>query len=484
MAEQAQPSKICVDDPRSFEELANKVVSYFVAVNEGIPVEVEDLIQRRFKTAAARMKNLKDVVDREIEERDVKDLLKLWLDKQTASKAIVKKFLKDALIIDTGNPNAILKLAQVPEEQIPEILDLDNCPQGKEEQTQQSVASMAFTIAIIRGFMLTGNHDDLETPVDAASTELAHFQECSTSEVEVLRRENAMLIQKLEQLTMQMAGMTGIGNFAGGVVSSAKDHLDLGKKIKKTVDQRKTQLGLDEDVSDLSEEDVNTFSNEYDDVDMSSKHGSIAGSFIASKSERVDLLAAIQEATDIKTSSVPTDITYLISQLESVSGLTYINVRGDIYRIKKANSKDTSPGMFKLSLLSANYRSPTSLAFGGRPPQYFLPSNTFQFTAQIEEQLLMLEADENDASVVSAALKKRIDISARKANVQSYYRQMRTLLASHMSTSSSQRQLPDDHVCTWALFAQFHYLFFSNAMARNRDDLLKDAGSRSLDDPL
>ena len=137
MAEQAQPSKICVDDPRSFDELANKVVSYFVAVNEGIPVEVEDLIQRRFKTAAARMKNLKDVVDREIEERDVKDLLKLWLDKQTASKAIVKKFLKDALIIDTGNPNAILKLAQVPEEQIPEILDLDNCPQEKEEQTQQ-----------------------------------------------------------------------------------------------------------------------------------------------------------------------------------------------------------------------------------------------------------------------------------------------------------------------------------------------------------
>ena len=475
METQGQSSNIIFDDPRSFYDLADGVVSYFVAVNEGIPAEIEDLIKRRFLTfTGAPMQNLKDVVDQEIEKRDVKELLKLWLDKQTASKAVVKKFLKDALIIDTGNPYVILKLAKVPEEQIPKILDLDNCPQEKEAQMEQSVASMSLAIAIIRGFMIMGKHEDVETPVDVASIEMIHFEECAVSEVEVLRKQNAILTRQVEQLTKQMAGITGLGNFAGGIVSSAKDHLDTGKKIRKTVDKRKAQLGLDGEVSDLSDEEMNTYVMEYDDVEMGSKHGSIAGSIIASKSERIELLVTIQESTDIKASGVPTDITYLISQIESESGLLYINVRGDIYKIKKVKSKESSPGMFKLSLLSANYRSPTSLAFGGRPPQYFLPSNTIQFAAQIEEHLLMLDADQNDTSVVAAALKKGIDISARKANVQSYYRQMRTLLASHMSTGSSQK-LPVDHVRTWALFAQFHYLFFSNAMACNRDVLLKEA---------
>jgi hypothetical protein len=108
-------------------------------------------------------------------------------------------------------------------------------------------------------------------------------------------------------------------------------------------------------------------------------------------------------------------------------------------------------------------------------PQNFLPANFTQFKAHMEEEIVMLEADEKDPMILEAALSKGVNLTSRLSSVTSYSRHMRGLILNQGHLVSGNDVSHERHVQVWALFAQFHYLFFSYAMASNKESLLKEA---------
>jgi len=479
----------------TYAKLAQQIVEYFVEENEEVPPKVKDIVQMRYRN----VKLTAELLDGEIEKFGAKAVLKTWLELGTATKAVVKRFLREWLVTESGNPFSILVGARVAEGDIPKILDLEDASQNKE---LQSSASISFAVAVIKSFLLFGSTENLEVN-DNISVEV--YEDCniilskgaaflsaeksnkvdhSGAAYEELKKQNAMLQQQnrhfqrqLDELQRRLAGMPVATSYADGVKAAAGMDDVAGKITRKPISIR--NKGVDVEIDDdsfsvLSEDDVEGYATHEDE---SQKGFSALGdmSVVVGRSERSELIMTLKEATKIKNSSTATDLTYLNSQIESKDGMLWINARGDIYKIKKASVKDSVHGMFRISLLSANYRSSTSLSYGNRMPQNFLPANFTQFKAHMEEEIVMLEADEKDPMILEAALSKGVNLTSRLSSVTSYSRHMRGLILNQGHLVSGNDVSHERHVQVWALFAQFHYLFFSYAMASNKESLLKEA---------
>lgn len=74
------------------------------------------------------------------------------------------------------------------------------------------------------------------------------------------------------------------------------------------------------------------------------------------------------------------DVTFLLDQIDTVKGLLWADVRGNLHAIRKVKSKDSCTGPYKLALLHANWQDESTLQYDvNSNSKYFLAQNFLQW---------------------------------------------------------------------------------------------------------
>jgi len=267
--------------------------------------------------------------------------------------------------------------------------------------------------------------------------------------------------EKIEELTQKLGAAKG---FARAAMTN-EVHESKGKDLT-----RKKNII----VNDESEEQLSTngsLSSSSSEASEKKSRRTVGTEVTSGKRESLVEQHAI--TVQISAQRRPVDVTFLLDQIDTVKGLLWADVRGNLYAIRRVKSKDSCTGMYKLALLHANWQDESALQYDvNSNSKYFLPQNFSQWRAFMNLQLSTLEKDLQNNSAVKDA--KRIggyDISVRKDCLNSYYLLMKDLIQSILpGECGGDHPL---HVQAWAIFAHFHYLIFTHSMLTNSDEMLR-----------
>ena len=265
---------------------------------------------------------------------------------------------------------------------------------------------------------------------------------------------------KIDELTQKLGAAQGFAKAAMTNESHALKGKSLKKKNNFVDEESEEQLSATESLSSSSSE-------------ASEKKSKRTVSTVLTSGKRDSLVEQHANTVQISASRRPVDVTFLLDQIDTIKGLLWADVRGNLYAIRKVKSKDSCAGPYKLALLHANWQDESTLQYDvNSNSKYFLAQNFLQWRAFMNLQLSTLEKDmQNEVAVRDAKNIGGYDTSVRKDCVNSYYLLMKDLIQSILpGECGSDHPL---HVQAWAIFAHFNYLIFTYAMLTNNDEMLR-----------